>query len=47
MSPETAGAEGSGPGVDRERLAAAVEALLFSHGAPVPGERLAEVLETD
>ncbi len=47
MSPETAGVEGSGPAVDRERLAAAVEALLFSHGAPVTGERLAEVLETD
>ena len=32
---------------DRERLVAAVEALLFSHGAPVSGERLAEVLATD
>ncbi|MDE2710397.1 MAG: SMC-Scp complex subunit ScpB, partial [Acidobacteriota bacterium] len=47
MSPETGGAEASGPPVDRERLAAAVEALLFSHGAPVTGERLAAVLEAD
>ena len=46
MSPEAASAEASGPAVDRGRLAAAVEALLFSHGAPVTGERLAEVLET-
>ena len=28
-------------------LAAAVEALLFSHGAPVTAERLAEALDTD
>ena len=47
MSPESASAEASGPVVDRERLAAAVEALLFSHGAPVTGERLAEVLDSD
>lgn len=40
-------AEAPGPAVDPERLAAAVEALLFSHGAPVTGERLAEVLDTD
>ena len=46
MNPEAARAEASGPAVDRERLAAAVEALLFSHGAPVTGERLAEVLDT-
>ena len=46
MKPETAGAETSEPAVDRERLAAAVEALLFSHWAPVTGERLAEVLDT-
>ena len=32
---------------DLAELAAAVEALLFSHGAPVPAERLAEVLDTD
>lgn len=31
---------------DLVELAAAVEALLFSHGAPVPAERLAEVLDT-
>lgn len=31
---------------DRDRLVAATEALLFSHGAPVSGERLAEALET-
>lgn len=47
MNSETAGAEGSEPAVDRQRLAAAVEALLFSHGAPVTGERLAEVLGSD
>lgn len=47
MQPETASGEVSGPAVDRERLAAAVEALLFSHGAPVTGERLAEVLGSD
>ena len=29
------------------RCAAAVEALLFSHGAPVTGERLAAALDTD
>lgn len=46
MNAETAGAAASGPAVDRERLPAAVEALLFSHGAPVTGERLAEVLDT-
>ena len=46
MNPEAARAEAPGPAVDRERLAAAVEALLFSHGAPVTGERLAEVLDT-
>lgn len=40
-------AEAPEPAVDPERLAAAVEALLFSHGAPVTGERLAEVLDTD
>ena len=32
---------------DRACLAAAVEALLFSHGAPVTPERLAKALETD
>lgn len=42
----------SHPGVqasaeDLRQLAAALEALLFSHGAPVSGERLAEVLDTD
>ena len=47
MNSGTAGAEASGPAVDRERLAGAVEALLFSHGAPVAGERLAEVLDSD
>lgn len=47
MNSETARAEASGPAVDRQRLAAAVEALLFSHGAPVTGERLAEVLGSD
>ncbi len=46
MSPETAAGAAADPGVNRERLAAAVEALLFSHGAPVTGERLAEVLHT-
>ena len=46
MQPKTATGEATGPAVDRERLAAAVEALLFSHGAPVAGERLAEVLDT-
>ena len=46
MNPETAGPEAPEPAVDRERLAAALEALLFSHGAPVTGERLAEVLDT-
>lgn len=35
------------PAEDLAQLAAAVEALLFSHGAPVSGERLAEVLEAD
>jgi segregation and condensation protein B len=35
------------PAIDGERLAAALEALLFSHGAPVSGERLAEVLDAD
>lgn len=33
--------------LDEERLASALEALLFSHGAPVSGERLAEVLDAD
>ena len=47
MNPETAGPEAPEPAVDRERLAGAVEALLFSHGAPVTGERLAEVLDSD
>lgn len=47
MNSETAGAEAPEPAVDRERLAGAVEALLFSHGAPVTGERLAEVLDSD
>ena len=47
MNPETASSEASKPAVDHERLAAAVEALLFSHGAPVTGERLAEVLDSD
>ncbi len=35
------------PVLDGERLAGALEALLFSHGAPVTAERLAEVLDTD
>ena len=47
MTTETASSEVSKPAVDRERLVAAVEALLFSHGAPVTGERLAEVLAAD
>ena len=42
-----ASGEAPEPAVDPDRFAAAVEALLFSHGAPVTGERLADVLDTD
>ena len=47
VSPEAVAEEASGAAVDGDRVAAAVEALLFSHGAPVTGERLAEALDTD
>ena len=47
LQPDDVAGEASGPAVDPARLAAAVEALLFSHGAPVTGERLAEALDTD
>ena len=45
--PEAVAGEALEPALDRDRVVAAVEALLFSHGAPLTAERLAEVLERD